>query len=121
MYDELVAYIGLIIYELDEKIYKDSQYDTDYMFYESKKFINTIKSNLKEIQQDLINNNLQDISYIDKWTLEFKDHTKTLPYGHCFVASSICDRFKDIQYIEKLKIFLENLGYFLNSNIYFIE
>lgn len=120
MYDELIAFIGLIIYELDEKLYKESQLYDDYLFEDKRSQFSKIQNKLKKIQVCLEKNQLQDFSFFEAWINEYKEHTKTLPYGHCFIAKSICNRFNN-PFIDTLKIFLDHLGHYINNNIYFRE
>jgi hypothetical protein len=116
MYDELTAFIGLIIYELDEILYKASLLD-DYLFENKRTQISNIQYKLRYIQISLEKNELSNLNLVDKWVDEYKEHTVTLPYGHCFVAKCICDRYN----LDKLKVFFEYLGHYLNNNIYFRE
>ena len=129
MFDELNSFIGLIMYELDEILYKQSIIQDNYLLVEFKDLIIKIQVKLKWIQTKLKMNELdneQDINRLNEWIIEFNDVIPTLPYGHCFVAKSICEKNKmnegiEIEFLSKLEIFLERLGYYMNTNIYFIE
>lgn len=129
MFDELNSFIGLIMYELDEVLYKQSIIQDNYLLIEFKDLIIKIQVKLKWIQTKLKMNELenqQDINRLNEWIEEFNDVIPTLPYGHCFVAKSICKKNKmkegiEIEFLSKLEIFLERLGYYMNTNIYFIE
>jgi len=129
MFDELNSFIGLIIYELDEVLYKQSIIQDNYLLVEFKDLIIKIQVKLRWIQSKLKNNylnNQEDINKLNEWIIEFNDVIPTLPYGHCFVAKSICEKNKikegiEIEFLSKLEIFLERLGYYMNTNIYFIE
>jgi len=129
MFDELNSFIGLIMYELDEILYKQSIIQDNYLLVEFKDLIFKIQVKLKWIQTKLKMNQLeneQDINKLNEWIEEFNDVIPTLPYGHCFVATSICKKNKmkegvEIEFLSKLEIFLERLGYYMNTNIYFIE
>jgi len=129
MFDELNSFIGLIMYELDEVLYKQSIIQDNYLLIEFKDLIIKIQVKLKWIQTKLKMNELenqQDINRLNEWIEEFNDIIPTLPYGHCFVAKSICKKNKmkegiEIEFLSKLEIFLERLGYYMNTNIYFIE
>ena len=129
MFDELNSFIGLIMYELDEILYKQSIIQDNYLLVEFKDLIIKIQVKLKWIQTKLKMNELdneQDINRLNEWIEEFNDVIPTLPYGHCFVAKSICKKNKmkegiEIEFLSKLEIFLERLGYYMNTNIYFIE
>ena len=117
------------MYELDEILYKQSIIQDNYLLVEFKDLIIKIQVKLKWIQTKLKMNELdneQDINRLNEWIEEFNDVIPTLPYGHCFVAKSICKKNKmkegiEIEFLSKLEIFLERLGYYMNTNIYFIE
>lgn len=123
MYDELNSFIGLLVYELDEKIYKESMISNDYMFEEARTEINKIKNKLLWIQKKLNLQNFddKDIQILNKWTIDYDTPLKSLPYGHCSVAKIICKKFLNIPFINNLEYFLENLSYYINYNIYYIE
>ena len=132
MFDELSSFIGLIVYELDEVLFKYSMFkEGDYVFEEMRESIIKIQVKLRWIQTKLKRNesdlnDIQNINKLDEWIGEYNDVIPSLSYGHCFVAKSICKKNKmkdgrEIEFLSKLEIFLEKLGYYMNTNIYFIE
>jgi len=123
MYEELNSFIGLLVYELDDKIYKESMLSDDYTFEEKRTEINKIKTKLLWIQQKLNLQNFEDkdIQILNNWAIGYYTKLKSNPYGHCCVAKIICKKFLNIPFINTLEIFLENLSYYINYNIYYIE
>jgi hypothetical protein len=129
MYDELNSFLGLIMYELDEILYKQNTIEDSYLLEESRDLIIKIQVKLKWIQTKLKNNelnNIEDINKLNQWIIEFNDVIPTLPYGHCFIAKIICKKNKmmngeEIEFLSYLEIFLEKLGYYMNSRIYSIK
>lgn len=126
MYDELIAFIGLIVLELKNQIKLQSQLADEYMVYEFKNEINNIISRLYKIQEDLTDPSSYEnanCTYIKTWEKDYLLSTDQMnqvkrehPVGYCFVARAICRRLKPSLICIHLYSFLETLGYYINYN-----
>ena len=117
MYDELVAFIGLIVLELKNYIKQETTR-------ESVDSINTIIQKLYTIQENLLDPKsyeLSECNFIKDWEEEYKLSSKQYleikrqhPIGYCFVAKAICKRLQKTVIIEHLYSFLDTLGHYIN-------
>lgn len=126
MYDELIAFIGLIVLELKNYIREESKIEDDLIFEEVRTELNTIIKRLHVIQESLINPqsyNDSNCSYIKEWENDYKLSTiqtlkveKEYPVGYCFVARAVCKRLSRSKITDELYYFLETLGYYIKYN-----
>jgi hypothetical protein len=117
MYDELVAFIGLIVLELKNYIKQETTR-------ESVDSINTIIQKLYAIQENLLDPKSYELSechFIKDWEEEYKLSSKQYleikrqhPIGYCFMAKAICKRLQKTVIIEHLYSFLDTLGHYIN-------
>ena len=121
MYEELSAFIGLIIFEVNEHLEKVLNICDDYLNYETRIIIDTIKYRCRKIQNFLKNpekyeNEIQDwFNDYEVDEIDFVEH----PIGYTSVAKAICKKLEKNILIDDLIIFLEKLGQFINVNYYY--
>ena len=121
MYEELSAYFGLIIYEVNEYLEKEFNIADDYMTYETKIIIDTIKYRCRKIQNFLKNPETYDRE-IQDWFSDYEVNEKDMvehPIGYTSVTKAICKKLEKNIFIDDLIIFLEKLGQFINVNYYY--
>jgi hypothetical protein len=121
MYEELSAYIGLIIFEVNEHLEKEFNIADDYMTYELKMVIDTIKFRCRKIQLFLKNPDTYD-GEIQDWLNDYEVNEKDVlehPIGYTSVAKALCKKLEKNNLIDDLIIFLEKLGQFINVNYYY--
>lgn len=126
MYEELSAFIGLIVIELQTFRHKELQYKTEDVNYDKIFEIKQIIDRLHEIQEMLDNKKTYQHSYINAWNDEYKlgqniittFQTKKYPTGYCFVAKAVCKRMEKTELIEDLYNFLDTLGYYIKYYYY---
>ena len=121
MYEELSAFIGLIIFEVNEHLEKVLNICDDYLNYETRIIIDTIKYRCRKIQNFLKNpekyeNEIQD--WFNDYEVDEKDFVEH-PIGYTSVAKAICKKLEKNILIDDLIIFLEKLGQFINVNYYY--
>jgi hypothetical protein len=121
MYEELSAFIGLIIFEVNEHLEKELNICDDYTTYEIKIEINTIKYRCRKIQNFLKNpekyeGEMQD--WFNEYEVDEKDKVEH-PIGYTSVAKAICKKLQKNILIDDLIIFLDKLGQFVNVNYYY--
>lgn len=125
MYDELIAFIGLIVLELKNYIKEESKIEQDILYEEYKEEINTIITRLYTIQDSLSNPssyNESDYPYIQDWENDYKLSTNNMekehPFGYCFVAKAVCKRLPKSKITNDLCTFFETLGYYIKYYYY---
>jgi hypothetical protein len=120
MYEELSAYIGLIIFEVNEQLEKEFNIADYYMTYELKIVIDTIKLRCRKIQSFLKNPITYD-GEIQDWLNDYEVNDEDIlehPIGYTSVAKAVCKKLEKSILIDDLIQFLEKLGQFINVNYY---
>jgi hypothetical protein len=124
MYEELVAFIGLIVLELKNYAKQQTSIEDDDISREKVSEINIIIQKLYTIQENLLNPTSYEHSqrrFIKEWEEEYKFSSKQYleierqhPIGYCFVAKAICKRLQKTVIIDDLYNFLDTLGHYIN-------
>ena len=121
MYEELSAYIGLIIFEVNEHLEKELNIADDYMTYELKMVINTIKLRCRKVQSFLKSPDTYD-GEIQDWLSDYEVNDKDIlehPIGYTSVAKAVCKKLEKSILVDDLILFLDKLGQFINVNYYY--
>ena len=129
MYDELSAFIGLIVIELQNFRQDELQYKEDEQNYTKMVEIRQIINRLHYIQEILDKKHSKDgeVECIKKWTNEYilgesiMQHLSPkffYPTGYCFVAKAVCKRMEKTKMIEDIQNFLETLGFYIKYYYY---
>ena len=128
MYDELSAFIGLIVIELQNFRQKELQYKYDEVDHEKLSDIKTIIERLHVVQEIL--DNKKDYVEICKCIKFWRDEYKlgqniisatlknSYPTGYCFVAKAVCKRMVKSELIDDVYNFLDALGYYIKYYYY---
>lgn len=126
MYEELSAFIGLIVIELQNFKQKEFSYKYDDLNQEKIDEIKIIIERLYTILQLLDNKKDYDNICIKTWENEYKLGEKIIsstnklqhPTGYCFVARAVCKRMLKNNLITDIYNFLEVLGYYIKYYYY---
>jgi hypothetical protein len=124
MYDELIAFIGLIVLELKNYIKQEASIVDDDVARENISSVKIIIKRLYTIQENLLDPKyyeLADCHFIKDWEEEYKlsseqylEMERQHPVGYCFVSKAICKRLKKTVIIDHLCSFLDTLGHYVN-------
>lgn len=124
MYDELIAFIGLIVLELKNYIKQEASISNDDIAKEFISSVNLIIQRLYTIQENLLEPRSYELSeyhFIKDWEGEYKlsseqylEIKRQHPIGYCFVAKAICKRLQKTVIIDHLYSFLDTLGHYIN-------
>lgn len=126
MYEELSAFIGLIVIELQTFRQKELQYNNEDVNWEKISEIKKIIERLHNIQEMLEDKKKYNSICIKEWNDEYKlgqNIILTLPFkkfptGYCFVAKAVCKRMEQSDLIVDLYNFLDTLGYYIKYYYY---
>ena len=129
MYDELSAFIGLIVIELQNFRQGELKYKEDEQDYTKMVEIREIIEILHFIQEMLDKKQVcgENINKINRWTDKYvlgeniiKSLTSTFffPTGYCFVAKAVCNRMEKNKLIDVIQNFLEVLGFYIKYYYY---
>jgi len=121
MYEKLSAFIGLIIFEVNEHLEKELNICDDYLMYETKIKIDTIKYRCRKIQIFLKNPDIYE-GEIQDWFNDYEIDEKDIvehPIGYTSVSKAICKKLEKNILIDDLIMFLDKLGQFINVNYYY--
>jgi len=126
MYEELSAFIGLIVIELQTFRQKEMQYNNEDVNWERISEIKKIIERLHDIQEMLEDKKKYNNTCIKEWNDEYKlgeNIISLLPYklfptGYCFVAKAVCKRMEQTEIIVDLYNFLDTLGYYIKYYYY---